>query len=97
MAESKVAVLLNESGLKETYYLPATSICDWGMVEKSDLRTACPYKGEAWYLSLTVKGKKYENSVWYYPYPTHESAGVAGLVSFYNKEEVEILVDGVRI
>jgi uncharacterized protein (DUF427 family) len=48
VAESNVAVLLNETGLKETYYLPATSIEDWGNVEKSPLRTACPYKGEAW-------------------------------------------------
>ena len=45
-----MAVLLSETGLKEAYYLPATSIKDWGAVEKSDLRTACPYKGEAWYV-----------------------------------------------
>lgn len=49
------------------------------------------------YLSITVEGKKYENLIWYYPYPTHESAAVEGLISFYNKDEVEILVDGVRI
>ena len=49
------------------------------------------------YLSLTVKGKKYENIVWYYPYPTHESAGVEGFISFYNKDNVEILVDGAKI
>jgi uncharacterized protein (DUF427 family) len=48
VAETNVAVLLNETGLKETYYIPATSILNWGAVEKSDLRTACPYKGEAW-------------------------------------------------
>lgn len=48
VAETKVAVLLNETGLKETYYIPATSIKNWGSVDKSDLRTACPYKGEAW-------------------------------------------------
>jgi uncharacterized protein (DUF427 family) len=47
VAETNVAVLLNETGLKETYYLPATSILDWGSVEKSTLRTECPYKGEA--------------------------------------------------
>jgi uncharacterized protein (DUF427 family) len=49
------------------------------------------------YLSISVKGKKYENLIWYYPYPTHESAAVGGLISFYNKDEVEILVDGVKI
>jgi uncharacterized protein (DUF427 family) len=48
VAETNVAVLLNETGLKETYYLPATSIGDWGSVEKTSHRTECPYKGEAW-------------------------------------------------
>jgi uncharacterized protein (DUF427 family) len=48
VAETNVAVSLTETGLPETYYIPATSIKNWGAVEKSDLRTACPYKGEAW-------------------------------------------------
>jgi uncharacterized protein (DUF427 family) len=48
VAETNVAVLLNETYLPEMYYIPATSIKDWGTVEKSDLRTVCPYKGEAW-------------------------------------------------
>jgi uncharacterized protein (DUF427 family) len=52
VAQSKVAVILNETRAKGVYYLPATSILDWGGVEKSDLKTACPYKGEAWYGSL---------------------------------------------
>ena len=30
-------------------------------------------------------------------YPTHESAGVEGFVSFYNKDNVEILVDGIKV
>jgi len=97
VAETNVAVLLNETNLPDTYYLPATSLKNWGAVEKSNLRTACPYKGEAWYLSLSVKDKKHENLIWYYPYPTHESAAVAGLISFYRKDFVEISVDGVRI
>lgn len=48
VAETDVAVALFESGLSETFYLPATSIKDWSTTERSDLRTACPYKGEAW-------------------------------------------------
>lgn len=48
VAKSNVAVVLNETGLKDAYYLPATSISNWGMMERSSWRTACPYKGEAW-------------------------------------------------
>lgn len=47
IAESNAAVLLNETGQAETYYIPATSIKNWGAVEKSQLTTACPYTGEA--------------------------------------------------
>lgn len=47
VAESNVAVLLSETGLSETYYLPATSIKDWSIIGKSDLETYCPYKGIA--------------------------------------------------
>lgn len=97
VAETNVAVLLNETGLPETYYIPATSIKDPGSVSKSDLRTACPYKGEAWYFNLTVNGKKYENLIWYYMYPTHESAGVEGFISFYKKDNVDISVGSVNV
>jgi uncharacterized protein (DUF427 family) len=48
VAETNAAVILNETGLKDAYYLPATSIKDWGSIDKSDWRTACPYKGESW-------------------------------------------------
>jgi uncharacterized protein (DUF427 family) len=48
VAETNVAVALYETNLSETYYIPATAIKDWGSIEKSSLRTACPYKGEAW-------------------------------------------------
>lgn len=60
--------------------------------EKKDGLTYLDYR----YFSLTVKGKKHENLVWHYPYPTHESAAVQGLISFYNKENVEILIDGIE-
>jgi len=97
VAESNAAVQLSETGLKDAYYLPATSIKDWGMMEKGDLKTQCPYKGEASYYHLNVNGKKRDNAIWYYPYPTHESAGVEGFISFYNREGTDILVDGVKV
>lgn len=116
VAETTVAVSLAETGLPETFYIPATSIKNWQGISKSDLRTACPYKGEAWYvqpytgvelgdvsnhvyryLNLTVKGKTHENLIWYYPYPIHECTAVAGLISFYRKDFVEMMVDNVTI
>ena len=54
VAESKVAVQLSETNLKDCYYVPATSVKNWGAISKSDHRTQCPYKGEAWYVLMVV-------------------------------------------
>lgn len=43
---------------------------------------------------MTIEGKEYKDVVWWYEYPTIESAAVQALVSFYN-EKVDIYVDGV--
>jgi uncharacterized protein (DUF427 family) len=49
------------------------------------------------YFNLATNGKTHDNMIWYYPYPTHESSGVEGFISFYNKDNVDILVDGVKV
>lgn len=84
---------LFETGLPTRYYLPLSSV-DQSVLEKSKLRTRCPYKGEAEYYHVVVDGQEMGNLVWYYTHPTHESAAIAGLVCFYN-EKVDIVLDGV--
>jgi len=82
--------------LSVRYYLPPTAI-DPKLLQSSDLKTRCPYKGEAEYYHLVLpNGKKYENLIWYYRYPTHECAPIAGALCFYN-EKVEIYLDGKRV
>lgn len=49
------------------------------------------------YLNLAVKEEKHENLIWYCPYPMHESAAVAGMINFYQKDFVDISVDDVII
>ncbi|OYW19055.1 MAG: hypothetical protein B7Z52_04110, partial [Burkholderiales bacterium 12-64-5] len=56
----------------------------------------CPYKGIASYYHLTVKGKRHENVVWYYPDPVHESERIKGLVSFYDEFVDKVVIDGVE-
>ncbi|KAK1716710.1 uncharacterized protein BDZ83DRAFT_634478 [Colletotrichum acutatum] len=62
-------------------------------LRKSKLITKCPYKGDAEYYNVVVDGKEYNDLVWYYRLPTQESAGIAGLLCFYN-EKVDIILDG---
>jgi uncharacterized protein (DUF427 family) len=93
VAESQNARLLFETGLPTRYYLPKTAV-RMDLLEPSDTRTACPYKGEASYYSARIGDQLHEDVVWYCNTPLLESQKVASLVAFYN-EKVDTFVDGV--
>lgn len=67
----------------------------WQYTTPSDTTTLCPYKGKAEYYNLRVHGKDIKDAIWWYRYPTHESAPIAGMACFYN-EKVDVFVDGVK-
>jgi uncharacterized protein (DUF427 family) len=92
IADSDTPRLLFETGLPVRYYLPKTDV-RMDLLESTELRTSCPYKGTACYYDVIVDGKRHENLVWWYPFATEESQRIAGFVSFYN-EKVDIYVDG---
>jgi len=95
VADSVRPVLLFETGLPVRYYLPKTDV-RLDLLRSSARTSKCPYKGTAEYYSVTVDGTKHEDILWWYRYPLQETAGIAGLVSFYN-ERVDITLDGVRL
>ncbi|KAL6410845.1 hypothetical protein AUP68_07277 [Ilyonectria robusta] len=92
VADAASSMHLFETGLPTRYYLPLASV-DQSVLRQSDLKTRCPYKGEAEYYHVVVDGKEVKDIVWYYRLPTHESAAIAGLVCFYN-EKVDVILDG---
>lgn len=94
LAESSAPLFLLETTLRTRHYLPPTSV-NWEFLRKSDLETLCPYKGRANYYHVVVNGREYPNLVWYYRYPTSESAPIAGHMCFYN-EKVDIWIDGEK-
>jgi uncharacterized protein (DUF427 family) len=94
IAESSNALFLFETTLRTRHYLPATSV-KYEYLTPSDTETLCPYKGKANYWNVNVNGKTYKDLVWYYRYPTTESAPIAGYLCFYN-EMVDVWVDGVQ-
>ena len=94
LAASSSPLFLLETSLRVRYYLPPTSI-EWKHLSKSDTITYCPYKGRAEYYNVTVNEKTYRDVVWYYQYPTAESAAIAGHICFFN-EKVDVWVDGVK-
>jgi uncharacterized protein (DUF427 family) len=92
VADSHSPVLLLETGLPVRYYLPKTDV-RMELLKKTESHTECPYKGVAEYWSVSINGSEYPDYVWSYPFPTLESAKIAGLMCFYN-EKVDIIVDG---
>ncbi len=91
VADSERPTFLFEAGLPVRYYLPKSDV-HMELLTPTDRSSACHWKGEARYWSVTVDGITHENIVWGYESPLPEAEEIAGLVAFYN-EKVEIFVD----
>ena len=86
-------MFLLETLLRPRYYLLPASV-NWDSLTESNTETLCPYKGKANYYNVKVNGKEYKDLVWYYRYPTAESAPIVGHLCFYN-EKVDLWSLGV--
>ena len=76
-------VALKEAGYTEVAYIPRDNL-DERMVQPSDRRTWCPYKGEARYFHLLTRdGKRMENALWSYDDPFPAVAAIAGHVAAF--------------
>jgi uncharacterized protein (DUF427 family) len=95
VADTTNAVFLFETGLPTRYYIPKKDVS--GTLTPSDTQTACPYKGVAHYFNVDVRGKTYEDIVWYYPDPIPEIPKIKDLLCFYNEKVDAIAVDGQEI
>ena len=91
LADSTRPYLLFESMLPVRYYLPAEDVVR-ELLEPSDSRTACAYKGYASYLSLTDE----PDIAWTYTDPLREAAEVKDRIAFFN-ERVDLMIDGQRV
>ena len=93
VAETVRARFLFETGLPTRYYIPRDDVI--GELLPSDTRTDCPYKGAASYHHVRVGAKVFEDVVWYYPDPVHESARIKDYLCFFNEQVDAVFVDGV--
>ena len=91
VAESTRPVALFETGLPPRWYLPAEDVRD--VLEPSETRTTCAYKGVADNLHARV-GDVFEDDVaWVYRDPDPSVAPIRDLIAFYN-ERVDLEIDG---
>ncbi|CAK7204809.1 hypothetical protein SEUCBS139899_007571 [Sporothrix eucalyptigena] len=95
LAESSNNVFLHETNLRARHYLSPTA-ANHQYLRRSTTTTFCPYKGQASYYDVVLPdGTEVKDGVWYYPFPTHESAAIQGRLAFYN-EKFDVFVDGVK-
>ena len=94
LADSRNARALYESGLPTRYYFPPADV-RMDLLEPSDTRTVCAYKGWASYLSMAGVPDA-ADLAWIYPDPLHDAAPVRDLVCLY-AEWTDLVADGVPV
>ena len=55
--------------IEGNWYFPKSSIKQ-EFYSPSEMRTHCPWKGDASYYTVTVNGEENADAAWYYPQPT---------------------------
>lgn len=68
-------------------YFPPDAI-DATVLEVSDTKTHCPWKGDASYYEIVVDGNRNADAAWYYPDPLPAAEDVRGYVAFWRGVEV---------
>jgi len=95
LADTRNPRLLFETGLPVRTYIPKTD-CRMDLWKPSDLKSECPYKGEAHYYDVVLPSdEKFKDIVWWYPNTTLESTPIRGFVAFFD-ERVNVWVNGEK-
>jgi uncharacterized protein (DUF427 family) len=89
LASSDRAVLLEETGAPDRYYLPKEDVRT-ELLSPTSTKTTCPYKGEASYWSVETGGQVHKDVVWAYETPIAEAKEITGLLCFYTERGVEV-------
>jgi uncharacterized protein (DUF427 family) len=54
----------------------------------SDMKSSCPWKGEAGYFNISVDGEVNKDAAWVYREPKERALNIAGHVAFWRGVEV---------
>lgn len=92
VAESSRARVLFETSLPPRWYVPRDDVRA-DVLEPSDTRTGCAYKGFASYFHVRAGAVFEDDLVWTYLEPRSEAQRIQGYLCFFN-ERVDLEVDG---
>ncbi|KQV64447.1 DUF427 domain-containing protein [Rhizobium sp. Root1220] len=82
VADSRHVLTLKEASYPAVYYIPRTDV-DMTLVERTDHKSHCPYKGEASYFSIPVGGERSRNAIWTYEEPYAAVSEIKMHFAFY--------------
>jgi uncharacterized protein (DUF427 family) len=82
IADTAEALALQEASYPPVLYIPRKDV-DKAALLRSDLKTYCPYKGEASYFSLPAGGARSVNAIWTYETPYDAVAEIKDHLAFY--------------
>jgi uncharacterized protein (DUF427 family) len=78
--DSAQAAILHETGHQIVPYAPIEDF-DATVLERSDTRTHCPFKGDASYWSIRIGERVFEDAIWAYEKPLESAKWLAGLAA----------------
>jgi len=91
LASSDQAILLEETGSPDRYYLPREDVRT-DLLRPTSTKSVCPYKGEASYWSVEAGGQVHDDVVWSYETPIAGAEEIAGLLCFWTERGVDLAV-----
>ena len=89
IADTGNALTLREASYPAVQYIPRRDV-DMAALERSELTTYCPYKGDASYFSIPAGGDRSLNAVWTYETPFEAMTQIKEYVAFYPHRVDEI-------
>jgi uncharacterized protein (DUF427 family) len=82
IVDTRRALVLREADYPPILYVPRFDT-DMSALERSELTTYCPYKGDCRYFSIPLGGDKSRNAVWTYEEPYPAVKGIKDHLAFY--------------
>ena len=81
IADSRNTLVLSEAGYKPVYYFPKKDV-RMDMLQPSEYRRHCPFKGDAVYWTLKSDDRVAENTAWSYEVLYREVAKIKDYLAF---------------
>jgi uncharacterized protein (DUF427 family) len=82
IADTGSALTLREATYPPVHYIPRKDV-DMSQLQRTELSTYCPFKGDCAYYSVPAAGDRGENAAWTYELPFDAVAPIREHLAFY--------------